>query len=149
MSGVKSNQMTSLLDSLYGEENYSHMNFGSTNKLIDKGDFNLCSVMCDNDFSVVIKAAIKQVVKVAEEGPVIVFGMEDHIGEIKGQTTVDTFTVNDIDTLRRLKDYSMKLEKCIVFLSDEFACGVDIKFDTPNATVLVLRDQPDPRHLIR
>ena len=86
MSGVKSNQMPSLLDSLYGEENYSHMNFGSTNKLIDKGDFNLCSVMCDNDFSVVTRAAIKQVVKVAEEGPVIVFGMEDHIGEIKGQT---------------------------------------------------------------
>ena len=43
----------------------------------------------------------------------------------------------------------MKFSKCVVFLADKYACGVDIKFETPNATVIVLREVPKPRHIIR
>ena len=57
--------------------------------------------------------------------------------------------MNDIKSLNDLKGFSMKLTKCIVYLSPEFACGVNIKFEAPNAIVIVLRDKPEPHHLIR
>jgi hypothetical protein len=49
LSGVKCNQMEYLLASLYGQEQFSIKEFGSTNSLIDQDDFNLCTVVCDND----------------------------------------------------------------------------------------------------
>ena len=75
--------------------------------------------------------------------------MEDYIDHIADSVQIDQYIVNDIVSLNELKNVSSSIENCIVFMSEMFACGVDIKFDTPNATVLVLRDEPDPRHLIR
>jgi hypothetical protein len=70
----------------------------------------------------------------------------EHITDISG---IDTWVVNDINDLNNLKNSSSTLENCIVFMAEKFACGVDVKFASPNATVIVYKETPKPRHLIR
>ena len=82
MSGVKCNQMPALLEAIY-PNSWNWKEFGSTNKLINQADIPLCSVYCDNDFTKVVKQAISDAKSLSEQGPVICFGFEDHIGQIK------------------------------------------------------------------
>ena len=150
LSGVKCNQMDNLLASLYDHGTYSLYEFGSTNSLIDQDDFVLCTVVCENDLDEVTAKAIDKIVECAASEPVIVFGMEEHIDHIVANCgDIQHFTVNDIISLNDLKNVSSSIENCIVFMTEQFACGVDIKFSCPNATVIVLREKPEPRHLIR
>jgi hypothetical protein len=62
LSGVKSNQVDHLMEKLYGLNSFTSIEFGSTNRLIDKDDFSLCTVECDNDFDDVALKAIDKVV---------------------------------------------------------------------------------------
>ena len=43
----------------------------------------------------------------------------------------------------------MGIPKALIFLSQQFACGVDIKFEVPTATVLVLQEELGQYHQIR
>ena len=65
LSGVKSNQVDHLLEMLYSLDSYSCYEFGSTNRLIDQEDFNLCTVVCDQDFTDVAMKAVEKVVECA------------------------------------------------------------------------------------
>ena len=58
-------------------------------------------------------------------------------------------TINDASDLFELRSYSMNINKALIFLHKKFACGVDIKFGVPTATVLVLRETMGQYHLIR
>ena len=44
---------------------------------------------------------------------------------------------------------SMGISNALIFLSKQFACGVDIKFEVPTATVLVLQEELGQYHQIR
>ena len=54
--------------------------------------------------------------------------MEAYIDDIADNVQIDQYIVNDIVSLNELKNVSSSIEKCIVFMSEMFACGVDIKF---------------------
>ena len=59
--------------------------------------------------------------------------MESYIEHIADNCEIDQYVVNDIVSLNELKNVSSTIGNCIVFMTDKFACGVDIKFVCPNA----------------
>ena len=81
MSGVKCNQMQSLLEAIVPKE-WVWKEFGSTNKLINQTDIPLCTVHCDIDFGKVVQQAISDAESKSKQGPVICFGFEDHFSDI-------------------------------------------------------------------
>jgi hypothetical protein len=103
---------------------------------------------CRPDKTEIFRAIQIEIQQNCEDRPVIVFGMNDKskfIQELKSVVKTTVFVVTDSTTLQIARNYFQGKKSGVVFMSDEYRIGVDIKCGTDgHVLVYVPKGAPWP-----
>jgi hypothetical protein len=112
-----------------------------------EGSLDGIKAVCEADETNLIELVRAQIIKDSKTRPVIVFGFDKDSSfkdSFKPQPDCNVFNVDTCDSLTIARNYFSLKSRGILFLSEEFRIGVDIKCST-DAQVLVFCAKGKPR----